>query len=182
MQHASWRMKMLEQRQLKVKGAGLIYLRISLLIKICDDEEFQADCDSRDVERYDILDDELDDVGFDFLTLRRVWELNPSEDVWTSKSLRVLVAESVKKDRPSKENPAQRLSWKDRCRDLEKECERLRAALNAAGARIEELERIIKIFAVRETSPTEYHSPWRAPLAEPLSCAVNQAGNAGAVA
>src|SRR3990172_6153513 len=78
----NWKVNMESQRKLKRKGALMIRERIGLLIAIDQDDEFFAWCDANATSTLDELDKELDDVGFDFLLLKKVYETITDAKQW----------------------------------------------------------------------------------------------------
>lgn len=141
----NWKLQLKEQRDLRSQGALLIRKRVGLLIAIYDDLEFGEFCESNGKNSLDELDAELDDVGFDFLTLKAVYEQVTSEDAWKKTSLRLLVAEVLGKQ--NRERTKETVSWKERCLAAEKESERLRNANDVLTARVSELEKALRILA-----------------------------------
>lgn len=139
----SWRVFMEEQRKLRKKGAALICQRIKLLQTIEKDQGFVAWCEDTGTNTYAVLDEELMDVGFDYLTLSKVLECFPSEESWQDRPLQKLVAEAVLQKKTRKRDTREAVSWKTKALELQKENERLRGLLEAADARIDELERVI---------------------------------------
>ena len=141
----NWKLQLKEQRELRSQGALLIRQRVGLLITIGDDKDFQDWCESNGKNSLDELDAELDDVGFDFLTLKAVYEQVTSEEAWRKTSLRLLVAEVL--GATKRERTKESISWKERCLSAEKECERLRSTNDVLTARVTELEKVIRLLA-----------------------------------
>ena len=138
----SWRVIMEDQRKLKKKGAAMVFDRISLLKQVHDDVSFRSWCDEQQIGIYDYLDTEVDDINCGgYLSLVRVLSEHPAKHEWTGKSLRTLIAETIKADHPlTEEQQGNRNDWKG-------ECEKLRKELIRASARIEELERVVELMA-----------------------------------
>ena len=144
----NWRTKLKSQRELKSQGAGLLYQRVVLLVEIYRDQQFSEWCDGQEVNDVDELDKELEDVDIDFISLMKMLEIFPDEEQWRKRPLRILVAEALNiQPKPSREGVADRISWKDRALAAEKECERLRAMLDVANARLSQLEEALAIVS-----------------------------------
>lgn len=145
MANENWKLKIDAQRKLKRKGALLIRERVGLLIEIEQDEEFFAFCNENASSTIEELDKELDDVGFDFLTMKKVYETITDPKQWERTSLRMLVAEVLGKKKIDRTKEG--ISWKERALKSEKECERLRADNMVLTARVTELEKVIRLLA-----------------------------------
>ena len=84
----SWRMLMKQQQELKKKGAADLHRRVTLLIQIQNDSEFQSWCESEHVNYEDEFNRELNDVGIDFVTLRSVFNSYPNVEDWERTNVR----------------------------------------------------------------------------------------------
>ena len=58
-----WEVKMHEARELRKKGAGLLFDRVALLIACYDDGEFRAWHQASGTNELDFLDEELSDTA-----------------------------------------------------------------------------------------------------------------------
>ena len=131
-----WEVAMYQQRELRKKGAALLYQRVVLLVTCYEDSEFRRWCEDTGKVDIDWLNDELADVGIDFMTMKRVLERFPDGDVWEVRDVRKLIAEVMESDR--KERPStEKIDWKGRALAAEKECERLRGELAAVNKTLE---------------------------------------------
>lgn len=127
----TWEVKMHEAREMRKKGAGLLYDRVALLIACYEDDEFRAWHETNGTNELDFLDEELSDTAVGFLTFRAVMNSYPKRTEWITHNIRELIAltiaaESEKKKRDGDEK---RISWKERALSAEAECERLRAEI-----------------------------------------------------
>ena len=120
----SWRMLMKQQQELKKKGAADLHRRVALLIQIQNDSEFQAWCESEHLNHEDEFDRELNDVGIDYVTLRAVFNSYPNVEDWERTNVRELVAQVVHRQSKSRQS-TDRISWKDRAKELEMELKRV---------------------------------------------------------
>lgn len=123
-----WELSLKEARELRQRGAQVLYQRVSLLVACYEDEEFGAWCVENNHNDLEFLDSELEDTAAGFLTLKAVLDHYPEEDSWAKHNIRELIAEVLDAERQArKESGNERISWKERCLAAEKECERLRA-------------------------------------------------------
>lgn len=143
---ANWKSRLNEQRDLQKKGAELLYQRVRLLVAIYDDQEFRDWCADSETDEVEYLDNELSDVACEFMTLKAVLKEHPDESAWVSRNLRELIAEVLEGKRRKRAEESPRVSWKEKAIAAEKECERLRAELNAQSARIAELHNVIGLM------------------------------------
>jgi len=125
-----WSQLMSEQRQLKKQGISLLYQRIKLLIECYNNKGFLSHCVERGVNDIDVLDSELEDIAVGFLTMKAVFESYPKEEDWQRHSIRDLIAEVLNSQKRERDK-SDKLSWKERALAAERECERLRAELDA---------------------------------------------------
>ncbi len=139
-----WESKMNEQREMKKKGAAVLYHRVKLLVECYDDKQFLAWCDESRIDALDYLDRELEDTVSDFLSLRAVYEQFGKEEDWQRLGVRAMIAEVLDCSRKDRE-VIKRGAWKDRAIAAEKECERLRAE-------IEKLREIVEILQGRKAA------------------------------
>ena len=137
-----WELQLHEAREMKKKGAELLFDRVSLLVGVYDDEAFRAWCASSETNELDYLDTELNDTAANFMTLKGVLHHYPIRDEWVKHNIRDLIAqvlaeqaESTKRER---DNP--KPTWKERALAAEKEIERLRT-------KVEQLEESLGIVA-----------------------------------
>tara|TARA_R100000808_G_scaffold19939_1_gene43201 strand:- start:2681 stop:3139 length:459 start_codon:yes stop_codon:yes gene_type:complete len=117
-------MLMKQQQELKRKGAADLHRRVVLLIQIQNDSEFQAWCESEHVNYENEFDHELEDVGIDYVTLRSVFNSYPNVEDWERTNVRELVAQVVHRQSKSRQS-TDRISWKDRAKELEMELKRV---------------------------------------------------------
>lgn len=127
MKTPKWELKMNKQRELKRQGAALLFQRVKLLVECYESAEFLQWCEDNSVVDLDYLDNELADAAASFLTLKAVYSAYGKESDWTGRNVRELIAEVLEKQKRTK--VSERVSWKERCLEAEKECERLRAEL-----------------------------------------------------
>lgn len=135
-----------EQRNLREKGSQMLHKRVKLLIEIEHDPEFIARCVDEKVNHLDELDAEVAEINASYLTLKAVMDHYPKEADWV-KRLSSLIAEIKESQKRKRGVDPDRISWKERCLAAEKECERLRADLNVAYARIAQLEDTLALMA-----------------------------------
>lgn len=144
---ANWKVKLNEQRELKKMGAELLHQRVSLLVQVYDDKSFIEWCEESETDEIEYLDNELADVASEFMTLRAVLKEYPTAAEWAARNIRELIAEVLEAGKRQRKGDSEpRISWKDRAIAAEKECERLRAELNAQSARIAELHNVIALM------------------------------------
>lgn len=124
---ANWRVKMKDQRAKKKQGIQLLFDRVKLLIEIKSDPEFLSDCESRNVEPLDEIENEVSDVGHPFGVLESVMTRYPKKADW-SKKLTVLIAEIIEKQ---KRGPINRPKYKDVATRQEKTIEKLQQELKS---------------------------------------------------
>ena len=130
MARKKWELALREARELRKKGSEILYERVVLLNQCFDDPDFRAWCDEQGTNGADYLDEELSDWAVDFMTLRAVLQSHPSREEWVKHNIRELIAMAIESAKHAKGDDAKpRQSWKARCSELEKECERLRAEL-----------------------------------------------------
>lgn len=142
----SWRVKMTEQRTLKKQGAALLYKRVKLLAAIADDAEFISECTANGDNWEDVLDNEVGDTATNFFVLRAVFVEYPNEADWQKHGVEHLIASvSAKqaKDKGERNTP----TWKEKAKAAQLEIERLQRQLDAANARVNELERVVEMLA-----------------------------------
>lgn len=133
-----WELSLKEARSLKEKGSAILFQRVVLLNQCFDDADFRAWCDTQDTNAADYLDDELSDTACGFLTLRAVLEKYPNEADWIKHNIRDLIADALAAEKATKtDNTNDRISWKERAIAAEKECERLRAEIEAMKKTLE---------------------------------------------
>jgi len=128
-------MKFHEAQSLRKQGASVLHQRIGLLMEIHDDEEFQGWCRDSDIVALDYLDSHLEDVGFNFLTLKAVHEEYPDCKSWQKHNVRELCALVIASQRKKGDKP-DRKNWRKIAEALERE----NAILNA---RIGEMEKFL---------------------------------------
>ena len=123
-----WEVNMHEARELRKKGAGLLYDRVALLIACYDDKEFRAWHEANGTNELDFLDEELSDTAVGFLSLKAVMASNPNREDWIKHNVRDLIATTMAAEAESKKRDREdtRISWKQRALAAEAECERLR--------------------------------------------------------
>lgn len=138
----SWRMLMKQQQELKKKGAADLHRRVTLLIQIQNDSEFQSWCESEHVNYEDEFNRELNDVGIDFVTLRSVFNSYPNVEDWERTNVRKLVAQVVDKQ-PKSRQSTDRISWKDRAKELEMELKRVVAEKKELEQRLLEQKQML---------------------------------------
>ena len=124
-----WEVNMHEARELRKKGAGLLFDRVALLIACYDDKEFRAWHEANGTNELDFLDEELSDTAVGFLSFRAVMASNPNREDWIKHNVRDLIATTMaaEAENRKRDNEGKRISWKDRALAAEAECERLRA-------------------------------------------------------
>ena len=124
-----WEVNMHEARELRKKGAGLLYDRVALLIACYDDGEFRAWHEANGTNELDFLDEELSDTAVGFLSLKAVMASNPNREDWIKHNVRDLIATTMAAEAEGKKRDRDdtRISWKERALAAEAECERLRA-------------------------------------------------------
>jgi hypothetical protein len=124
-----WEKKLHEARELRKRGAAVLYQRVALLVVVYEDAEFRRYHADAGTNELDFLDEELSDTAANFLTLKAVYDSHPQEADWVKHNVRDLIALAMQKPGTPKDNVAPRVSWKDRAEAAERECERLRAEL-----------------------------------------------------
>lgn len=126
---SKWELKLHEARELKKKGAELLFDRVALLVTIYDDESFREWCSANETNELDYLDTELSDTAASFMTLKAVLHAHPTRDEWVKHNIRDLIAQvladQAEKTKRERENPHP--TWKERALAAEAECVRLRA-------------------------------------------------------
>lgn len=133
---AKWELKMGRQRELRKKGAELLFERVQLLVQCYDDPEFRSFCEQNSIVDLDYMDNELEDTAANFLTLRAVYEAYPTALEWKKHNIRDLIAEVLASTKKTRE-PGQKQSWKERALAAEKMCEQLRAEIRILEKTIE---------------------------------------------
>ena len=123
-----WELKFDEAKGLRKQGAALLHKRISLLKEVYDDGDFKRWCQESGTVDLDFLDDHLEDVGYNYVTLAAVLEQYPDEAEWQKHNVRELCAMVIEAQRAEK-YPGERTNWKARAAALESEVERLRNEL-----------------------------------------------------
>ena len=116
----------------------MLHQRIKLLIEVHEDETFHQWCRDSGIVALDHLDDHLEDVGFNFITLESVMREHPLVESWQKHNVRQLCAMVIEKQRESKE-PVERQNWKKIASDLQSENDVLKA-------RLEEMEKLVSIL------------------------------------
>lgn len=126
---SKWEIKMLQARELRKKGAELLYDRVVLLVACYDDKEFLAWHEQQGTNELDFLDEELSDTACTFMTFKSVLASFPKRDEWSTHNIRELIALTIAAEKIEKEDNGKRVSWKERALAAEAECERLRGEL-----------------------------------------------------
>jgi hypothetical protein len=107
-----------EVRRLRQSGRKNLYRRVKLLVAIFNDPDFRAEhgnCD--DCKAADFLNAEIDDIGIDFLDLKRVFERFPKAKSWREFPIRRLLEETNRKEEssaPSEPRKPRRLTEEQR--------------------------------------------------------------------
>lgn len=143
---ASWRLSLRNARELRKQGAGMLFERVQLLVKVFDDDEFKGYCEESGSEPLELLDAELTDVACSFVTARAVLDHFPKVDDWVNGDLRKMIAQIQKEGRRSRDDQ-QRPSWKDRALAAERECERLKAEMASLTSRVSDLQDTIALMS-----------------------------------
>lgn len=130
---SKWEMNLRQARDLRKKGAELLFDRVSLLIACYNDQDFRAWCADQGSNECDYLDDELNDTAFDFLTLKAVVVEYPHREQWVKHNIRDLVAEVLTNQRrdDKADDATKRMSWKERALAAERRVEQLERELAA---------------------------------------------------
>lgn len=128
MAKTKWEMKMREARELRKKGAEVLFERICLLVACYDDTQFRAWHADNETDELDYLDEELSDTAASFMTLKAVLVAYPERESWVKHNIRDLIAEIIASGKTAKE-PSTPKSWKSLAEELQHECERLRAEI-----------------------------------------------------
>jgi hypothetical protein len=134
----AWGTKLHEAQTLRKQGASMLHQRVKLLVEIHRDSEFQAWCVENSITALDYLDDHLEDVGFDFITLESVLRSHPTAEEWQKHNIRQLCAMVKESQRKAKE-PVERINWRKRAEDLERDNAILKA-------RLEEMEKMVELI------------------------------------
>jgi squalene cyclase len=126
-----WEVKLHEAREMRKRGAELLFDRVVLLVECYEDEQFRAWCSETETNDVDYLDEELSDTAAAFMTLKAVLHQYPTRDEWVKHNIRVLIAQVLQEqaEATKRDGEEKRISWKERALAAEKECERLRAEL-----------------------------------------------------
>lgn len=146
MARTTWRLKLREQRELRTQGMTMLFRRTQLLTEIYKDKEYQDDCARRCVEPLDELDAEVSDTALDASVLMAVLEYFTKEEEWKKGNIQMMAAEVIEARRPPKEQPRIGTKWKEEIAKLKAENERLKQELEIASARIDELEKVVKML------------------------------------
>lgn len=144
----TWSQKLAETRHLKSKGAALVYDRVKLYQEIYRDDEYIADCDQREVNPEDELNEECGDLCCGVLVLFQVLKTFPAKDEWQRRRLEHMVAEVVERNKRERTATANnRKAWKTMYEEAISEARRLQRENELLTARLEELERVLKVQA-----------------------------------
>lgn len=148
----AYKRRLLEEAELRQHGTTVLYDRVRLLVSVFDDQEFRDELDLDDVQASEWLDKKVNDTCTTFGVLRRVFEVFPDKEHWTTRNIRTLIAEVRDYDkttrRAAQDKPVarQRTTAED-YRRLKQECERLKKELAKAQA---ENENLVRRLAVAE--------------------------------
>jgi len=161
-ENAVWSQSIAKARELRRKGAGLLWDRVKILIGVYKDSDFLAHCDSLDRNAEDVLDDELSDTCSEFLPLKITMEYFPEKNDWLNTKIDVLRAkaeEMCKKSRhDGEEITRDRPSWKERYMELKRKYDAsqiewqlkhdaLQKSHDVMEARFEELSKVLQFQA-----------------------------------
>jgi DNA-binding transcriptional MerR regulator len=93
---------LLQAQEMRGQSNGMIYDRARILCQVFDDGEFREDNGNIDDFRLaEILNNYIDDLGFDFLDLRSMLDKYPDRESWVSGRLkRMLAAIREKRESP----------------------------------------------------------------------------------
>lgn len=143
----TWSQKLATQREMRSKGAALIYDRMKILLEVFKDEEFLNHCMERERNAADLLDEEVADTCTDFLSLKCVIEYFPDKAIWQKERLDQLVAKSLemRRKKDNKETHHAVPSWKERYTELKKKFDSLEHEHAILRVRFEEVSRIIEM-------------------------------------
>lgn len=123
-----WELKLKEARDLRSKGASMLFDRVSLLVECYNDPSFRKWHADNNLNELDVLDKEVSDVsGSTFLTVKAVFERFPDREDWVQSGFRDLTAKLMLEKKVDKQST--RVSWKDRALVAERENERLKAEI-----------------------------------------------------
>ena len=97
---------LIECRRLRLLSRKNLYRRMKILVGVFDDADFRADHGNLDdFKAGDLLNEFIDDCPFDFIDMRRIFNLFPKPKAWREHSIHQLYAKmlehgATKKDRP----------------------------------------------------------------------------------
>ena len=117
-----WRDRLQEARDLRKKGAKLVYKRAVKLREVYKSDGFQQHCAEVGRQKDEYLDDEVSDLFCDFKLLMVMLEHFPKEADWANNKLTVLAAKAVqanKADEKGRKPATERVKWKDKYIELE---------------------------------------------------------------
>lgn len=144
----SWTQKLAAQRDLRSKGAAMIWERMKILMEVYKDDEFLGHCEENERNAIDLLDDEVADTCTDFLSLKATIECFPDQAQWQRERLDQLVAKAIemrrKKDARDREPVP---SWKERYLELKKKFDALEHDHELLRVRFDEVSRIFELQA-----------------------------------
>lgn len=140
----NWKLKLQEARLLSKKSVEMLHARVSLLVEIEADSEFQDWCVENHVNSYNQLDEEVADTAFDYLTLKTVLAEYPTCEEWVKTSVRVMVAAIAKKH---KKEGGKGISYKQKWQAAMREIDRLNATIEQMKLQMQQMESDKRLFA-----------------------------------
>ena len=143
---SKWESAMSRQRELKRRGAELLYDRVKLLCEVYDDAEFHDWCRENGMSDLEYLDAELSDVACEFMTLKAVFVSHPNVEDWVGGDIRKLIAAAMEMTK-SPNPPREGQSWKARALEAEKEVERLKMEVEKLESTVAELRNCLTVVA-----------------------------------
>jgi len=136
---------------LRRKGATLLWERVKLLVEVFDDDDWRQHVGlvyEKDLAA--VLDEKVDDTGFDFLQVYYLFKHFPEKEQWATGNLLIMFddmrAELAGEDPHKPKRTVHRVTnaqYEDAMREIEalkKQLATLRGQLTRARARISELE------------------------------------------
>lgn len=138
-----WKDNLEDARALRGKSAKLTYQRGIKLREVYKSQGFMDHCVSVNRERHAVLDEELGDINVSFKVLMRALDLFPHKRDWDATNIRTLLAKAVeeeKGERESRQGSRQRVSWKSRCVDVERERDEAVSRLSEMQTQYAEME------------------------------------------
>lgn len=144
----TWSQKLATQRELRSKGAAMIYDRMKILLEVYKDDEFLNHCVELERNAADVLDDEVADTCADFLSLKCAMDYFPEKSQWQKERLDQLVAKSLEMRRKKDKDTHHAVpSWKERYTELKKKFDALEHDHSILKVRFEEVSRIFEMQA-----------------------------------